>query len=119
MPTIIQGLVALTMSLNAYVATLPQAVSPPEMIRHYASEFGVNPEKALAVAKCESNFKEDVYGDHGLAYGIYQFHVETFDRMAREFGEPLNYFSTEDQIKLATWAFSKGYQNHWTCWNMT
>lgn len=29
----------------------------------------------------------------------------------------MDYHNADDQIKLANWAFSKGYSNHWTCWS--
>lgn len=73
-------------------------------------------------SQCESiDFKQEVldfkqFGDSGKAKGVMQFHEETFNRFKKESGlSDLDYYNNDDQIMLAAWAFSKGYQYHWTC----
>ena len=68
------------------------------------------------VMACESSGKIDAVGDNGRAYGLFQFWENTFKLFAKDMGEKLEWKNPEHQIKLASWAFSKGKQTHWTCW---
>ena len=91
--------------------------SPQEIIASYAKQYEVEPAILVEVSRCESNFKHDVYGDRGKAYGIMQFWENTFNQFKKEANlEHLEYKNLKDQAQLAAWAFSKGYQNHWTCY---
>jgi len=94
---------------------VPQDV--PGMIAYYSQVYGANSAELLNVAKCESGLRTNVYGDGGYAFGVMQFHEQTFDLWSKQFGEELDYHSANDQIKLATWAFAQGnsYKLHWTC----
>lgn len=67
---------------------------------------------------CESNnIHEGKWGDNGKAYGIYQFHQETFIWMAGLSGRPeLKRKSKSDQEWLFDWALKNGYEKHWTCY---
>lgn len=89
-----------------------------KMIVHYASKYGVSPDLAVSVAECESHLRTNVYGDHGLAYGVFQFHEETFDLFAAEEfpAETLDYHDPEDAIKLAIVSIAHGRGDHWTCY---
>lgn len=91
--------------------------SVQEMIGYYANYYGANKNQLMVVAKCESNFKTNVYGDGGRAYSIYQFHKPTFESFAKLLGEDLDYYSYHDNIKLASFIFAKypQYKSHWTC----
>lgn len=66
---------------------------------------------------CESGGR-NVYGDGGHAKGVFQYWQPTWDAFSKELGEKLDRDSTYDQIKLTAYAFSKGYQKHWTCYRM-
>lgn len=83
-------------------------------ISYYAQKWGVSAEKMKAVISGESNYRCTVYGDDDKAFGIAQFHRSTFDSFSKEMGETLNYYSCENQIELMAYAFSRGWQNHWT-----
>ncbi len=84
-------------------------------MRGYSKEYGSSYNDLKKVANCESGMQEKPKpGDHGLANGIMQFHEDTFKGMSKEMGESLSYESAHDQIKVAAWAFSKGYGNQWT-----
>lgn len=89
-----------------------------QSITHYTALYGANEDQLRKTIKGESTFRCDVYGDNGKAYGIAQFHKPTFERWSKELGEELDYYSCHDQIKLMSWAFSKGdkYKRHWTAW---
>lgn len=80
--------------------------------------YGVPRPVALGVARCESEFRADVYGDGGKAYGVFQFHKPTFTEFAKKFGdESLEYKNLEHNVELAMWAISQGKGHHWTCYN--
>ncbi len=87
------------------------------LITQYARRYGVDPKLAVAVAQCESELRTDVYGDHGLAYGIYQFHENTFNLFAREFKlSGMRYSDPEDSIQLAMISLANGKGDHWSCY---
>lgn len=86
----------------------------------YASKaYGGNLSQLKAVSWCESGNKYNVYGDGGDAYGIFQFHRPTFDQFSKEMGLELDYYSSLDQAKVASYMFANGKQSHWTCWHLT
>ena len=87
-----------------------------ELIKKYATLYDVSEKIALNVADCESDFRVDVYGDGGRAYGPYQFHKKTFELFSKKFGEELDYFDLEDNVRLAIWALSKNKGYHWSCY---
>lgn len=92
--------------------------SVKEMITYYANYYGANEKELLAVVKCESNFRTEVYGDGKRAFGLLQYHQPTFTHFASLMGEELDYNSPHDQIKLTAWIFTNypQYKKHWTCW---
>jgi hypothetical protein len=69
------------------------------------------------IIKCESSGIENAVGDGGLAYGVAQFHRETFNWMCKLSGKNLNYYNAQDQKELLRWALENGYQRHWTCYS--
>jgi len=85
------------------------------LITHYAKIYKVDPKYAIDIAKCESMLNPTAVGDGGLAYGVFQFHKPTFEMFAKKIGESLDYYKTEDNIKLAVWAFANDREFHWTC----
>ena len=76
---------------------------------------------------CESQWKQfqkdgSVVRGKAGEYGIAQFMGGTWknfntQRMKEGFTS-LDIMKTEDQLTMITWAFSKGYESHWTCWRM-
>lgn len=87
-------------------------------INIYSKRYGVNEKLAKSIARCESEFKADVYGDGGKAYGTFQFHKPTFELFAKKFGdENLDYLNPEHNVKLAIWALADGKGYHWTCYD--
>ena len=69
------------------------------------------------VISCESEGRFDAVGDHGLAYGIAQFHESTFNRMKALSGFYwLNYKNALDQEVLLKWALENGFGREWTCY---
>lgn len=114
-------LVQLSTSLSLLSGTLAhgQAMSIPEEIKLYTDSYGSSYTQMMKTIECESGFKTDIYGDHGVAYGISQFHEKTFYGFAKEMGETLDYYNYHDQLRVMAWAFSQGvsYKRQWTCWS--
>lgn len=92
-----------------------ELTTPEELIQHFAQFYGADEALLLKVAYCESRLNYKARGDGGYAVGIFQFHQPTWDRFSKDLGEELNIQSSYDQAKLASWAFSRGLQFHWTC----
>jgi len=88
------------------------------LILHYSAQYAVSAEEMTRVMMCESSGKADAIGDNGLAFGLFQFHENTFNLFSKELGEKLDWKNPEHQIKLASWSFANGKQRHWTCWKI-
>ncbi|MFA5987453.1 MAG: transglycosylase SLT domain-containing protein [Candidatus Paceibacterota bacterium] len=87
------------------------------LIEKYSKQYELPKQLALDIAACESNLKPTAVGDGGKAYGIYQFHKPTFSLLSKKMGEKLDYYSIEDNIRLAIWAISTDRGFHWSCYN--
>ncbi|MCF7843893.1 hypothetical protein K9M47_03270 [Candidatus Gracilibacteria bacterium] len=88
-----------------------------EMIENIAPTFNQDPNLIKKIIWCESGGK-DLQHDGGHGQGVTGIHKKTFDywliAYEKEYNETLNYVSTYDQIKMMSFAFSKGYANQWT-----
>lgn len=95
------------------------ALSPVEYADIYTEQYGVDSNVFKKVMFCESgnNPEPRGYNDGGKAYGIMQFHKETFDTYSKQLGEVLDYHSSMDQIKLAAYMFSIKKQTQWSCYS--
>ena len=91
-----------------------------EIIREEAKAQGVDGNLLVEVARCESELKHHgISGDSGMAAGIYQFHLGTFNEFKEKTAnEDFSIFNPQHQIKLAVWAAKKGLMpQHWvTCY---
>ena len=89
------------------------------MINRIAPTFGQDPELISKITWCESRH-EVVSHDGGRAKNITGIHNSTFKgwlpAYEKEMGETLDVHSTYHQIKMMSWAFSKGesYRKKWT-----
>lgn len=111
--------------LKAEAAHPPiEVVSIDAIARATAAQFAVNEIHFDAVMNCESSGNLEAVGDHGLAYGPFQWHKTSFDwlkSVAIKRGEPfqdLSYTDPQDQITLAAWAFANGFQGQWSCYHI-
>lgn len=88
-----------------------------EMIKRVAPTFNQDPDLIKKIIWCESGGK-DLEHDGGYGQGVTGIHKRTFDywliAYEKEYEETLEYVSTYDQIKMMSYAFSKGYANQWT-----
>ena len=89
------------------------------LIKKYSAQYAVSYDEMTRVMMCESTGKADAVGDNGLAFGLFQFHENTFNLFSKELGEKLDWKNSEHQIKLASWSFANGKQRHWTCYKKT
>lgn len=97
-----------------------QETSPQEQAEFFAQQYGVDSLLVKKIIKCESRWDINAEGDSGLSNGIAQFQKSTFERMEKEFVKDyrhdLDYNSSFDQIKLLSYAISKGWGNEWTAY---
>jgi hypothetical protein len=76
-----------------------------------------NQELISCLIEHESSGRHDeLFGDSGLAYGILQFHEDTFNRYSAKYGLELDYKDAESQILLANYMLSDNIANviNWT-----
>lgn len=89
--------------------------NPKQVLRFYSVLYGVDYDKLATTIQQESEFKhEGVFGDYdklGIprAYGIAQFHRDTFNRYCS--GE---YKNMDDQLHCMVYMFSIGQQAQWS-----
>jgi hypothetical protein len=66
--------------------------------------------------KCESGYDPNIKGDHNLAFGILQFHFETFKEYSDKYGLELDYKNPVHQIVLCDLMLQENFKNltrHW------
>ena len=96
-----------------------KTMSVVEMIDYIAPQFNQDPKLISKISWCESKHKV-LSHDGGRGVNITGIHDATFrgwlPLYEKERGETLNKDSTFDQLKMMSWAFSKGssYRNQWT-----
>jgi hypothetical protein len=97
----------------------PDAMTVQEMIEYIAPRFNQDPMLISKISYCESHHLV-VDHDGGYGLGVTGIHKKTFEGWLplyqKENGETLDYGSSYDQLKMMSWAFSKGnsYRNQWT-----
>lgn len=103
-------------STDAPINTPIKAQNAPksivEIIDEVAPLFGQDPALISKISYCESKHNKNAIHDGGYGKGVAGFHKSTFNRYNKmyfkEYGEWLNYDSSYDQLKLMSYAFSKG-----------
>lgn len=88
-------------------------------IKIQSKHYGISAERLKKVIKCESGYNSYAIGDGGKAYGLLQFHEPTFNSFKKKSGLAVEYKNPKDQITLAAWSWTNGYQSHWTCYKKT
>jgi hypothetical protein len=94
-------------------------MSVVEAIDYIAPKFAQDPVLIKKIVWCES-MNQVVVHDGGRGIGVTGLHRQTFNLWLpiyrEEMKEELNYDSTFDQLKMISWAFSKGetYRDDWT-----
>ena len=91
-----------------------------EVIKCIAPAYKQNPVLIDKVVFKESSYNPNAIHDNNKGRGVAGFHKTTFEgwnkQYFKETGEVLSYDSSLDQVKLLSWAFSKGekYRNAWS-----
>ena len=91
----------------------------PELIGYierFAKEYGVPVAYLVCIAREESRFNPSASGDSGKAYGVWQYHLATWQMFRQKMG-----LSTEDlrgheeeSTRTTAWAISMGKDSHWS-----
>lgn len=102
----------------------PQIV-PEGDIQNYiveqATAHGLDPQRMLRIAKCESGFNptnvnRNYYAGGGNPSGIYQYLPETWSRIGGRSGyEATDVFNWQQNVRVTMWAFANGYSGEWAC----
>lgn len=102
------------------IVPVVKPLSIPELIQVFSIKYNVSPKLLSKVIECESQFNPKAFhkddggkGKHSV--GLLQFQKTTFDLWSAKLGEELDYYSYHDQIKLASYMWSKGQAGQWTC----
>lgn len=76
----------------------------------------------IAVANCESGFKQYAYNaedSHGGAHGIFQYLKPTWNRYTKELGATeFSIYDVEAQIQITAYLWSIGEMRQWSCWKI-
>lgn len=83
-----------------------------QRIADLSQKYGLDYEQLSSVIQCESQFKTSATGDKGLAFGIAQFHLATFNGFCKG-----DYYNTFDQLECMAYMFSINQAKHWSCFN--
>ena len=126
-PTITRLVLALGLATAFFIGSPGAAPSETEAARatrqdvinwiyEYAAIYRVNPQLLLAVGQCESGLQPYVRDGRAGEVGVFQFHPRgiwwntPYARMGYSARDP------ETNVAAAAWAFSRGYQSHWSCY---
>ena len=78
-----------------------KSYSVPELIDYFGGDNKVLISKILWCESQHQNF--EIWGDGHKAYGVAQYHEDTFNRYALLMGQDLEWKSQIDQVKLLSW----------------
>lgn len=80
-----------------------------------AKEYGLDPVKALRIAKCESGLNPLAKNPNSSAKGIFQFIDGTWSSVSRIRGISASVLDAEANIDNAMWLAKKEGWKHWVC----
>jgi soluble lytic murein transglycosylase-like protein len=80
-----------------------------------SAKYLVDYEQMYFTIKGESGFNNSRIGAAG-EIGLCQFMPSTWNWWNKVRGTNLNIHSVDDQLDMMAWAFSRGYQRHWSVW---
>ena len=95
--------------------------SVQQMIIDAANKYGLDPNRMLRIAKCESGFRVDAVNTGytaggGHPSGIFQFIPSTWNNMSNKAGfGGASVFDAYSNVNVAAWAFSNGRAGEWSC----
>ena len=91
----------------------PTTEEVKQALVYLAYEYGLDQKELLDTVQCESGFSYDPegYNDGGLAYGVAQFHLPTFNLYCKG-----DYYSAKDQLICMSEMWQNNLQHHWSCY---
>lgn len=82
-----------------------------------AEKYGVDYQEMYDLAWCESRLNIEAKGDSGKAYGLYQWHLDSWKSYAglfqKESGTYLQRGLWQDQVEMTAWVISRGETENW------
>jgi hypothetical protein len=93
-----------------------------KIIEEIKKAFPEDPQTAVAIVKCESNFVVDIQSKHQLSYGreqsfgLFQIHAKAWDRKAKQLGYGDYKTSPRDNIDMARWIYEQSGKK-WGAWS--
>lgn len=105
-----------------YIVGNTQSPSPwEEIIRQKAKEAGLEAEKVVRIAKCESGFKPSIKNANSTASGLFQYLDSTWKSMSAKYGITTQKNDPYGQIELTIKILVDGGWGHWnasrSCWD--
>lgn len=74
-------------------------------------------DKALEVARCESQLQPDAVGDKGTSYGLWQWHMPAHGKDSSFPVSKEEALDPEQSTKLAAEYWREGHRDAWSCYN--
>ena len=87
-------------------------------VYEYAAYYGVNAQVLLAVGQCESGLQPYPRDGRSGEIGPFQFHPRGIWWQTPYAWMGYSPRDPEVNVAAAAWAFSRGYQYHWSCYRM-
>lgn len=87
-----------------------EQMTVPELGRHFAVEYGVEPSRILSTIECESSYNPMAIGDGGHSYGLAQIHLPSHPKITKE-----QALDKVFAVRFMAREFSKGNARIWTC----
>lgn len=102
-------------------APVPSPNSVVSIITAAANRYGVDVDRALRIAQCESGYNSSAvntgyFAGGGHPTGLFQYLPETWNRIAGRSPYGVgNIYSAQDQANVTMWAWANGYAGEWEC----
>jgi hypothetical protein len=93
---------------------LGAGVGVPAMIVDGARRYGLDPQRMLRVAWCESKYDPGAVGDGGRSVGVYQFQADLWGETPQG-RAGMDRRNAAANIEGAMWAWSHGLRRRWSC----
>ncbi len=97
--------------------------TPEELVEEYSLKYGVDPNLAKAIIKCESNWMREVPNPYSSASGFFQFIDGTWTATMKRMGLSPDTDKHDPYISLeaGVWLLSQDGTRHWNasrnCWS--
>lgn len=91
------------------------------MVREAARKYGLDEERFVRIARCESGFNpnavnKNYYAGGGNPSGVFQFIPSTWTRMSNQAGfGGQSVFDAYANVNTAAWGFANGRASEWEC----